>query len=102
MRTVHFKPDLCAVTNSRDPIELKNSIVLVEGNSEFLIGDDAKDYGGSGQRLIGGSIQDKHYQRYIQALLAKALAQVTTPSQSACRQQQTTSTSFAQIRAATY
>ena len=73
MRTVHFKPDLCAVTNSRDPIELKNSIVLVEGNSEYLIGDDAKDYGGSGQRLIGGSIQDKHYQRYIQALLAKGL-----------------------------
>ena len=38
--------------------------------------------------LIGGSIQDKHYQRYIQALLAKGLGQVTTPSQSACRQQQ--------------
>lgn len=73
MKTVRFQPTLAALSGSIDPFEIKNSIVLIEDDTEYLIGDDAYKLGDSGARIVGGTVKDRHYQRLIKALLAKGL-----------------------------
>ncbi len=73
MKTVRFQPTLAALSGSIDPFEIKNSIVLIEDGTEYLIGDDAYKLGDSGARIVGGTVKDRHYQRLIKALLAKGL-----------------------------